>query len=659
MTAKVQSSKFKVQSSKSCHSSLVTLFTAYCLLLTAYCFAEEQTIITSETLEYCKETSTYTAKGDVKIQRGDVVIESTEVTYNEQTSEVVAAGDVRYSDPDTSVTAGIAEFNLETKTGKLCNAEIFYKKDNYYISGEEFEKRGEKYYFSPEAIFTTCDAPVPEWCFKGRNVNIVIGDKVTARDVFFHIKALPILYTPYLWTPILTERKTGFLIPSIGYSESKGVHFNTPFFWAISENRDATVVLDIYSERGVGGGLEYRYVEPQNVRGNWWLYHIRDSKLNKDFNELRVLHNSRYKNRLGGFLNLNLVNEKDFYQEFSPYIEVRSNRFLESSGEISLPLTNSRLYLLSQYWIDLKDNTGLVPQRLPELGYVLNFTEVGQFWVSAIATASNFWKDAGVSGQRIDIYNRLLHTSGRDIVVTQGLGIRETAYSLHRDEDVDSSLHRETLDYSITAHARLIRKYTSITHILEPSLSYIFITDSESGMPVFDSTELFRKMSKIELTLLNRLLGHSMESLVVRVSQGFNSYNGDRPFLPLRLEIGVKKPLSVRLDTTYDVHEGKLEGINSDMTVDIAKASISFGQRYNRHEDIMFYRTGIEFSPYKSLKMEGRLWYDAKGGGVRDTILNLKYLSQCWGVKLEFVKRPHDFMTMVKFELRGLGFKKV
>ncbi|MCX5719798.1 MAG: hypothetical protein NT055_07555, partial [Nitrospirae bacterium] len=178
--------------------------------------------ITSESLEYEKETSTYIAKGSPKVQRGEMSIESNEMRYNEQTSEAIMIGNVRYNDKDMSFTASRAELNLETKTGKLYDTAIFFKKDNYHISGKEVEKRGEGYYLSPEATFTTCDGPLPAWCFKGKEVNAVVGERLKAKDVSFRIHDIPVLYAPYLWTPILTERQTGFLTPGVGYSKSKG-----------------------------------------------------------------------------------------------------------------------------------------------------------------------------------------------------------------------------------------------------------------------------------------------------------------------------------------------------------------------------------------------------------------------------------------------------
>ena len=127
-----------------------------------------------------------------------------------------------------------------------------------------------------------------------------------------------------------------------------------PFYWAISESSDATLLVDEYTKKGIGEGIEFRYVAPEHIKGSWLAYHIRDMELKKDFFELKGMHNQRNPDSLGGFVSLNYINEKDFYREFHSDIAIRSNRFLESTGEISLPFRNSRAYFLSQYWVDLK-----------------------------------------------------------------------------------------------------------------------------------------------------------------------------------------------------------------------------------------------------------------------------------------------------------------
>jgi len=634
-----------------------SLFTLHFSLFTDCCFAQGETTISSKTLEYDERTSTYTAKGSVKITMGEKIIEADEIGYNVQTSDVIASGNVRYDDTQMVITASKMELNIERETSGLHDAAILFKKDGYHISGKLIEKKGENYYFAPEATFSTCDDAVPAWSFKGKDVDLLVGERLKAKHVSFYLKDVPALYSPYFFLPFHTERETGFLIPAVDYSTLRGLHLNVPFFWVISENRDATAVLDVYSERGIGEGLQYRYVEPEDLKGSWWLYHIRDTKLNKDFFEMRALHEERSQNDLGGFLSINFVNENDFYRQFSPYLEIRTLRFLESSGEVSLPLKNSRAYLLAQYWVDLEEEQRPPPQRLPEAGYVLYPTKLGPFWFSGTATVSNFWRDEDVFGQRFDIYPRILSEVGNEVVFTQAVGFRETAYSLHRAEE--ESLHREAFEYNVGVHTSFFKRYASFTHVVEPSIGYTLITDSEKSPPLFDSTELFKKTSRIEASLVNRFFYKGAEVAILRATQPFDAELGDRPFLPFELEIGIKKPVSLRLDTAYDVHEGKLESINSDLSFNIPGGTLSVGQRYDRLDNVVFYKAGFDLFPHKSWNVRGMIWYDDDAKEIRDIEMDLRYSSQCWGVNFEFVKRPHDFSFSVMFDLKGIskGFK--
>ncbi len=636
--------------------SLTAFTVLFLLLICNPSFAEDgAAVITSDTLEYFANEKKYIAKGSVEIEKDGAVIKADAIEFYEDTSDVIANGNVRYEDPESTARAGRAEINLDEQTGKLYEAEIFQKKDNAHLSGRVIEKRGENYYYSPEAKFTTCNAPVPAWCFRGKEVDLVIGQRLKARDVTFNIKGLPVLYTPYFVTPIITERQTGFLPPTVGYGSARGLSLTIPYFWAIAENRDATVVLDIHSRRGIGKGLEYRFVNPGGVHSRWWFYHIRDSELEKDFIEVRGLHENRLAGGLGGFLNLNLINAKRFYREFHPYLEIRAQRFLESTAEFNVPVQNARFYLLAQYWIDLENDTDRVAQRLPEAGFVLRDTRVGMFMFSSAITAANMWRKQGLSAGRLDIYPRVLHSLGKDFVITQTAALRGTAYSFYRDVDIgDDSLHRLGFEYNITAHARFFRRYGSFTHIVEPSVRYSFVSVTENDLPVLDSAELYKRTSVVELSLLNRIVIKGRDLAVLRVTQGYDTREGDRPFLPLKVELSVENPLPLKLDATYNVHTGDIETVSSELSFNVFRTVVSVGQRYNRKEDISVYKAGVEFNPTKALQLAGSIWYDSKGGGLRDAVMSIRYLSQCWGIKFEYTKRPGDYTMMVMFELTGL-----
>lgn len=639
-------------------------------------FAEEPTTIESESLDYDAGIFTYFAKGKVKIKRDLTTVEADEMRYNEKTSDLSAEGNVDYNEPEMRIRAKKAELNLEDKTGVLYKADVLSRKDNFHITGDEIEKIGEKEYTLKKASVTTCDAPLPAWCFSGSDVHIVVGDSLRAKNVIFDIKGLPVLYSPYISAGLGNERKTGFLIPTVGIVESKGVHFEQPFFWAISDNRDATLVLDVYSSRGVGEGLEYRFLEPDGSKGNLWAYHLRDDKLGKDFWDLRGFYDRDRDARLTGYLNINYINTQQFYAEYDPilvsqgkrfidpssYLSVTTGRFLESTGEMSLRLDNSRLFVASQYLVDLQAgvNASTIAQRLPEVGYFVNPRNVGPVIFSFASTVSNFWRESNASGQRIDIFPRFSYSFGGDVTINQSLGLRETAYFLSKGGDFGSSPHRESFDYTVTAQTRLIKRYESFIHIMEPSLGYTFIPSAESNLPLFDSTELYTKTSKIDLSVLNRFLDGNGEFLTLRITQSFDSYQDDRPFLPLTLQAAIHRPIGFRGEVSYDVNTGRVETVNSDIGITLPyRMILTVGERYNRSESIMFYSVGMNYTFSREISAETNFWYDAKSGGLKDMMAKVKYQRQCWGVNMIFTKRDKDYGFSVLFDLLGLGTIKL
>ena len=620
--------------------------------------ADKETTITSETLQYFSDEKKYVAKGAVAVEREDATVRADEMTYFEETGDVHAEGNVRYDDPAIAFTAQRAEINMEKKTGRLQAGDVLFKEDNYHLSGNVLERKGEKEFASKEeARFTTCDGIPAAWCFRGKDVNLFVGSTVIAKDTSLRIREVPVLYTPYFWAPLLGERQTGFLMPTVSNSSSRGFGLNIPFFWAIAENRDATFVLDTYSKRGIGTGLEYRFVEPGGIRSDWWVYHIRDNDLKKDFTEFKALYEQRSGSGPSLFANINLVNEQDFYREFNPTKEKQILRYLESTGEFSLPFENSRLYLLGQYWTDLEDDTGDAPQRLPEVGYVMNYTRIGSFMVSADTTAANFWVKNGISSTRFDVYPRVLHSMGDAVVLTQIFALRGTAYAFYGHDTNESGLQRTAAEYDGSLNMRLHREYSSVTHIIEPSVRYHVITSSENDIRVYDWVENYKKKSRIDFSVLNRIKVKGRDIAALRVTQPVDTYRGDRPFLPVNVELTSRVPLVMKVSAQYDVNYARVKTVTSDISIPFKRGSVSFGQRYNRDQDISVYKTGMIIKPVKAIEMGMNVWYDAKGEGLTNLSVSMKYFSQCWGVRIVAAKKPGDFTLQVMFDLFGVTAK--
>ncbi|MBI5026323.1 MAG: LPS-assembly protein LptD [Nitrospirae bacterium] len=462
-------------------------------------------------------------------------------------------GSVIYEDKEAIIRADKIELNLDTKLGIIYNGNILFKSQNYHVTGEKIERLGEDTYHLDKALITTCDACPPEWNFTGKDVSIKLEDRIKARDVAFYIKGVPVLYSPYFWAPITKERQTGFLFPLLGHSNTKGFRIKEGFFWAIADNRDLTLYLDYYSKRGVGEALQYRYLESPETNGELFVYHMRDSHLNKNFLEVKALHNQELPYDASGYLNLQMVNESDFYKEYSLNLEERLGKYLESNLHISRPFSGGRVYFLGQYRQSLEGSSGEIPQSLPELGFVLNTTRLGPGFFNLNITGNNFWRDEGQRGQRLDINPNFYATFGiqRTITFSQRIGLRETLYAL---KEPDTSPNRNLFESQSILSTKLFKRYTPFLHIIEPSIEYSYIPSADQKhRPGFDSKDLISKTSLVSYSLTNRFAGKEREALI-RFSNGYSLLDVDRPFTPVSAEAAfMSNNLQLKINAAYDI----------------------------------------------------------------------------------------------------------
>jgi len=370
------------------------LFSSYFLLLTSTAFAQESIDISADHLEYISETDTYIAKGSARIVSGDTTLNADEINVNKITSDAVAAGNVVYEDTETIINAERIELNFKTKLGVIYNSRIFYKKDNFHILGGDIRKIGENNFNMETAAVTTCDAEPPAWHISAKNIKTIQHKSLEAKNVTFYIKNTPLFYTPYFWFPLVDKRRSGLLTPVLGTSSTKGFTYKQGIFWAIKQNMDATFYLDYYSRKGVGKGLEYRYIINPKNNGMIWIYHLKDNDLHRDFYEIKSYNNLSLPHDISGYLKLNAVNKFDYYEQLGSTssrgdallslkslgsAEERLQKNLESNLYLSKTFHGGWAYFLSQYLQSLEGSSNTTPQRLPEIGLILNTKSIGNF----------------------------------------------------------------------------------------------------------------------------------------------------------------------------------------------------------------------------------------------------------------------------------------
>jgi LPS-assembly protein len=106
---------------------------------------------------------------------------------------------------------------------------------------------------------TTCNLPRPKWDFHAHEVVVEVGGTAKIYRSTFAIEGIPILYFPFATLPAETlPRQTGFLIPNLGFSSTKGTIFGESVFWAINRSMDAHIGAEYFSKRGWAPQGEFR-----------------------------------------------------------------------------------------------------------------------------------------------------------------------------------------------------------------------------------------------------------------------------------------------------------------------------------------------------------------------------------------------------------------
>lgn len=672
------------------------LFIVHCSFFTVYCYGEEvrkdgsregvfnrsdretPVIIEADHLEYYKDIDTYEAWGSVKITQDKSHLESDYATLDNRSGDAMAIGNVWYEDGDSILIADRLELNLNTKLGVVYKGRIFHRPDNYHIEGEEMERLGEDVYEIKRGSFTTCDALVPPWRFRGKDVKVHLNDNISGRGIVFYIKDIPFLYTPYIRVPIKKERHSGFLLPRIGYSDQKGFIFDNAYFWAMADNMDSTFYLDYWSKIGLGAGLEYRYILSKDVRGDIFNYYLKDRELRKKFWEFRFNHDHRITERLQGKANIIYLSEPIFYKRFSTLTEERIQRGIESNILLSQSWQTSRLYLLGQYRQDLTQSNAGTLQKFPELGYVLTNYRIGELplYVGFESTAINFWRKTGTKGQRLNVYPQVSSTLnlGRGFIFSPRMGFRERVYWVEGD-----TINKQIYDVGATLSTKIFKVFdveelwrmNKIKHSIEPSISYTFIPEvDQQTLPRFDIYDFIQKTNMVSYSLTNRLIGRFgdgknkriFEFLALKLSQGYDFNKEVEPFSDVIIEATLKtlELLSFNTSSTYNPYRGDITTFNSSITLrGNSPWHISLEERYIKDPESLFIMSEAGARVFQSLDFYGRVWYDATQKKVRETDLRGTYSSQCWALNLIFIERPEETQFLITIDLKGLGTVKL
>jgi LPS-assembly protein len=231
----------------------------------------DQTTICAITQE--KDGEIYKLHGNAEIHYRDYILRADEITYNRDSGEATASGHLTLDGGpnDDHIRASHGTYNVTAETGRFYdvtgttglrfsgNRVILTSTAPFAFTGKIVEKPSSDHYLVYDGTITTCELPHPKWQFQARKVSVDVGGNATITHSTFWLHGFPVFYFPYATHPVAHGvRETGFLIPTIGRSSTKGNIVGDNFYWAINRSMDATVGAQYFSKRGWSQRGEFR-----------------------------------------------------------------------------------------------------------------------------------------------------------------------------------------------------------------------------------------------------------------------------------------------------------------------------------------------------------------------------------------------------------------
>ena len=208
--------------------------------------------ITADTMSHDQERDLFTATANVKATWEGMNLTCDRVEYDRKNQRLIAEGNVRMDKGGDSLQGERAVFDMETGRGELEKGRIFVQQKSLAISGERICRTSDSNYSIEQGTFTTCEGSgTPAWNFSSSSLEVTLDEYASGWNTIFYVKGVPAFYFPYLLFPVKKDRQSGFLIPHIGVSKSRGLQIELPYYWAISPNQEATITLDAMEKRGL------------------------------------------------------------------------------------------------------------------------------------------------------------------------------------------------------------------------------------------------------------------------------------------------------------------------------------------------------------------------------------------------------------------------
>ena len=209
----------------------------------------------------------------VLVRYGSAFLTADQVGVNQQSGEVTADGHVRVQNVEQLWVGDHIRYNFKTRQ---MEAEQFRTgKAPIFAAGEGLHgELTNRTYIATNGIITTDDVAEPAIKIRAKQIKIIPGEKVEARQATLYVGGVPVFYFPY-YSRSLRQRSNNLSFTP-GYRSSFGPFLLGSYAFFLNEQFDGIVHADYRGQRGPGVGPDLNYHLGRWGEGTFKYYYLYD-----------------------------------------------------------------------------------------------------------------------------------------------------------------------------------------------------------------------------------------------------------------------------------------------------------------------------------------------------------------------------------------------
>lgn len=535
------------------------------------------------------------------------------------------------------------------------------------------------------SILSSCDCIDPIWSIRSSSSDYDTEAMwMNTYNPRLYIKNVPVFYLPYFGFPTDTTRRTGLLLPTMGYSSSEGFLYSQPIFIAPADNYDIELIPQIRTQRGYGSYANFRYADSpdsmlnlktgyfkefNNYRREEKLENSEHYGLDIDY-ERKNIFSTKKEHQDGVFTSVRYLNDIEYIILKEDDGNLGTDKKVESKVNYFYNTPEYYGGVYGKYYIDAsKKSNANTLQELPQVQFHSYNKELflENLIYSIDTKAQNFTRKEGLNAKIYDITVPISYTKNiLDDYMYLGVENRTILTQYDYSNSLYNNLRYEdgTLIQNRTSFivgTDLIKPYSDYIHTLNLNASYDIpenlrkdgdlynITVKENQPLKYDELSVFptlQEQKTIKLSLnqsiydkenLKQFINHKMSQSILYNSVDEPKFQDLDNYVKINHDYG-----SLSGKVVYNMDDNKVVEGSFDNSLSYEDLTFSAGYYYskktnnefNTRDDLESYRLSTSYKLAKDYSIKYYENYDLQEKTRNRQGIGLNIDDSCWNLDL-------------------------